>query len=138
MPRFTATEAIPAPASAVFDVISDLATHPQWAADDLVLERTGERTWRSVSRARGRTFHADLIVTVLEPDRVFEFIASDETGTYRHNLSIEHAPGGCAVTRTVTAERLGAAQTVLYWVTLFPVRRPALQTSLAKLSALLA
>lgn len=138
MPEFTASGVIPARASDVFEVISDLATHPRWAADDLALERTGERTWRSVSRAKGRTFHADLIVTVVEPDDVFEFVASDETGTYRHRITIQQAPTGCRVTRSVTIERLGAAQRVLYWVTLFPVRRPALRTSLSRLATLLA
>ncbi len=117
----------------VFAVVSDLATHPSWAADTLSVERTGENTWRSTSKAKGRTFHADILVTAVDTDRLFEFVVSDETGTYRHRFVLDSAPVGCRVTRSVTSERLGAGQQVLYWLTLLPVRRPALRSSLARL-----
>lgn len=136
MPAFSASVVIPASIADVFEVISDLATHPRWAADDLILERTGDRTWRSVSRARGRTFHADLIVTVVEPGRVFEFVSSDETGTYGHRVELREQSNGTEVTRAVTARRLRPGQQVLYWLTLVPVRRPALRTSLSRLASL--
>lgn len=138
MPGFAASVVVGAPAADVFVVVSDLATHPTWATDDLTLQRTGDRTWRSISRAKGRTFHADLIVTLVEPSRVFEFVSSDETGTYGHRFALEDLADRCAVTRTVTARRLGLGQQALYWLTLFPVRRPALRTSLARLAALFA
>ena len=135
MPAFSAFVVIPAAPFDVFEVISDLTTHSGWAADDLTLERTGDRTWRSVSRAKGRTFHADIIVTVTEPGRAFEFVSSDETGTYSHRFVLRELSNGTEVTRTVTARRLGPGQKVLYWLTLVPVRRPALRTSLARLAA---
>lgn len=135
MPGFEASVEIAAPASDVFDVVSDLTTHPRWAADELTLERTGERTWRSISRAKGRTFHADIIVTVADPGRVFEFVSSDETGTYVHRFTLRDRPDGCELTRSVTARRLGSAQRALYWLTLIPVRRPALRSSLARLAS---
>ena len=138
MPGFAATVIIRATAAEVFEVISDLATHPQWASDDLTIERTGERTWRSISRAKGRTFHADLIVTVVEPDEVFEFVSSDETGTYGHGFVVRDLPEGCEVARYVTARRLGIGQQALYWLTLIPVRRPGLRTSLSRLASLFA
>ena len=136
MPAFSASVVVSAPKSEVFDVISDLSTHPDWAADDLRLERTGDRTWRSISRAKGRTFHADLIVTVTEPGRVFEFVSSDETGTYGHRFEVRQLSNGTEVTRTVTARRLAPGQQVLYWLILVPVRRPALRTSLSRLASL--
>ena len=136
MPAFSASAVVSAPISDVFEVISDLITHPRWAADDLTLERTGDRTWRSVSRAKGRTFHADLIVTVVEPSRVFEFVSSDETGTYGHRFELRELSNGTEVTRTVTARRLTPGQQVLYWLALVPVRRPALRSSLARLASL--
>ena len=136
LPGFTASVVVSAPISDVFEVISDLATHPRWAADDLTVERTGDRTWRSVSSAKGRTFHADLIVTVIEPGRAFEFVSSDETGTYGHRFELRELPNGVEVIRTVTARRLGLGQQVWYWLTLVPVRRPALRTSLARLASL--
>lgn len=136
MAAFSASVIISAPASDVFGVISDLATHSRWAADDLAFEQTGDRTWRSVSRAKGRTFHADLIVTVVEADRVFEFVSSDETGTYGHRFDLRELSNGTEVTRTVTARRLTPGQQLLYWLTLVPVRRPALRTSLARLASL--
>ncbi len=136
MPGFAASVAIPGPATDVFEVVSDLATHPKWAADDLRLERTGERTWRSISRAKGRTFHADIIVTLIDPDRAFEFVSSDETGTYGHRFTVRDLPDGCELTRSVTARRLGPGQRALFWLTLVPVRRPALRSSLARLASL--
>ena len=135
VPEFTASVVIEAPAAEVFGVISDPATHPRWAADDLTLERTGEGTWRSVARAKGRIFHADIIVTVVEPHHAFEFVSSDETGTYGHRFAVRDHPAGCEVTRTVTARRLDISQRLLYWLTLLPVRRPALRTSLARLAS---
>lgn len=135
MAGFSASTSIAASASDVFGVVSDLASHPGWSADELTVERTGDRTWRTTSRAKGRTFFADVIVTVTEPDRTFEFVASDETGTYRHRIIVEPVAGGCRVTRTVTAERLGFGQAALFWLTLIPVRRPALRASLARLTA---
>ena len=134
MARFSACIDIDAPAGNVFGVVSDLTTHPRWAADDLTIEQTGEQMWRSSSRTKGRTFLADLLVTINEPDRCFEFVSSDETGTYRHRFVLDSAPGGCRVTRTVIAERLGFGQQLLYWVTLVPVRRPALRVSLSRLA----
>lgn len=138
MPEFSSSVTIPAPASDVFEVVSDLAGHSRWAADDLTFVRTGDRTWRSISRAKGRTFHADLIVTAVEPDAVFEFIASDETGTYAHRFTLSDLPDGCQVTRSVTLRRLGVAQQLFYWLTLVPVRLPALRTSLSRLASLFA
>jgi uncharacterized protein YndB with AHSA1/START domain len=138
MPGFEASVAIGAPAADVFDVVSDLATHSRWAADELTLERTGERTWRSISRAKGRTFHADIIVTVSEPGKVFEFVSSDETGTYGHRFALRELPDGCELTRSVTARRLGVGQQALFWLTLIPVRRPALRSSLARLASFFA
>jgi len=136
MPGFSASVDIPAPAAAVFDVVSDLGTHPQWAADDLTMQQTGDRTWRSVSRAKGRTFHADLIVTVIESGEAFGFVSSDETGTYGHHFELRDLPAGCEVTRSITARRLGAGQLAFFCLTLVPVRRPALRTSLTRLAAL--
>ena len=134
-PRFAASVAISAPPSDVFGVIADLSSHPRWAADDLTMRQTGEGTWRSISRAKGRTFHADLIVTNIDPDRVFEFVSSDETGTYGHRFELRHVSGGSELIRVVTARRLRIGQRALYWLTLFPVRRPALRTSLSRLVA---
>lgn len=134
MASFSASIDVDAPAADVFGVVSDLTTHPGWAKDDLTVEKTGDQMWRSSSLAKGRTFLADLLVTANEPDRCFEFVSSDETGTYRHRFVLDSAPGGCRVTRTVTAERLGFGQQLLYWVTLVPVRRPALRESLRRLA----
>jgi uncharacterized protein YndB with AHSA1/START domain len=135
VPAFSASLSIPAPTSAVFEVVSDLATHPSWAADDLTLERTGDRTWRSTALVKGRTFHADIIVTVVDPDHVFEFVSSGETGTYGHRFALSELPEGCQVTRSVTARRLGLGQQALFWLALIPVRRPALRSSLTHLAA---
>lgn len=137
-PRLAASVVIDAPAAEVFEVISDPATHPRWAADDLTLERTGERTWRSISRAKGRTFHADIIVTVVDPHHAFEFVSSDETGTYGHRFAVRDLSTGCEVIRTVTARRLDIGQRLLYWLALVPIRRPALRTSLTRLASMFA
>lgn len=138
MSGFSAAAVIDAPIDDVFAVVADLGTHPNWAADGLVVERTGERTWRSVSRSKGRVFHADLLVTAIEPSRAFQFVASDETGIYRHSFDLEPTPEGCRVTRSVTAVRLGAGQRLLYWLTLAPIRRPAARVSLSRLAEVFA
>lgn len=134
MPGFAASVVIDRTAVELFGVVSDVSTHPRWAANSLNVQRTGERTWRSIAHAKGRTFHADLIVTAIEPDRMFEFVASDETGTYRHRFTLDPVEDGCRVERSVTVERLGRGQRLLYWLTLVPVRKPALRTSLERLA----
>lgn len=133
MAGFSASAVIDAPVEDVFRLISDISSHPSWAADRLTVERTGEHTWRTTSISKGVRFHADLTVTSNEPCRLFEFMVVDQSGRWSHRFVLEPTTEGCRVTRHLTPELLSPGQRLLYWVMRVPVGQPALRSSLARL-----
>jgi hypothetical protein len=137
MAGFSATTVIGAPVEDVFRLISDITTHPSWAADRLTVEPTGERTWRTTSISKGARLHADLPITRSDPNRPFEFVVVDQTGRWSHRFILEQAGEACRVSRHLTPEVLNPGQRMLYWVMRYPVGHPALRSSLQRLAAAL-
>lgn len=133
---FSASTSIDAPADEVYVLVADIATHPQWAADDLAVERTGDGAWRTTAEAKGRSFTAALVITEAVPPERFAFEVADETGRWRHTFDIAATGHGCTVTRRVEPIELRPLQRVLYWVVRVPVKIPSLRTSLDRLSNL--
>jgi uncharacterized protein YndB with AHSA1/START domain len=133
VPHFSAAIVVSAKPWAVWELVGDLNRHPAWSANDLEVTDLGGGRFRTVATTRGRTFTAEVEVLRSEPERLFEFRATDETGTYLHRVYLARQGGGTLVKRTVGPERLSRLQRVLAWVILFPVRLPALRKSLARL-----
>ena len=135
MSSFSSQIGVAVDAEASFAVVAKLETHPAWSADELVIRRKTASTYESVAEAKGRTFHAQVEIIEETPPRRFVFDVRDQTGHYRHTIEVEQTEVGSAITRTVQTVDLSPAQTVLYWMALWGVRKPALRDSMARLKA---
>jgi hypothetical protein len=135
MPKYITRTRTDASADALWPLVADLTRHGEWSADEVSVTATGEGTYESVARAKGREFRATLTVLASEPTRRFAFRATDATGTYEHVFTLAHEGAGTVVTRETTATALTPAQRALYYLALPTVRKPSARTSLAHLAA---
>lgn len=137
-PTFSVSTEINAAPDAVFAYVADLAKHGEWAANELRVEPVdnaplgGGKKYRSVANARGRDFHADLVVTEYNPPTAFAFSGTDETGKFSHRFTFEKTGQGTRVTRTVNFN-LSLSQYLFYLIALNSVRLPAARAALNKL-----
>ncbi len=137
-PTFTVSTNIRAQPDAVFAPISDLTKHGEWAANELRVEPVDSaplgvgKKYRSFANARGREFHAELMVTECTAPNVFAFSGSDETGKFSHRFTLEKIAEGTRVTRTVSFE-LSLSQYAFYLMMLNRVRLPAARGALERL-----
>ena len=138
MPTYSASIDIQVPPSKVFEAISDLIAHPQWAADPLRIEAVSTEPvhlgsqYRSVAQAQGKTITADLIVTAYEPPVRFAFKSTDLTGTYEHVFTLHPIPNGTHLERQITAQ-LTLPQTILFYAVFLFIKRPNTIAALSKL-----
>jgi uncharacterized protein YndB with AHSA1/START domain len=137
-PSFSVSTEIRAELDAVFAYVSDLAKHGEWAGNELRVDALDDspigvgKKYRSHANARGRAFHADLVVTEFSAPNVFAFAGSDETGKFSHRFTFEKIENGTRVTRTVRFD-LSLGQYLFYLATLQRVRLPAARAALEKL-----
>lgn len=137
-PTFSVSTEINAPPEAVFAYVSDLSKHGEWAGNELRVEPVDAspisvgKKYSSYANARGREFHADLVVTEYNPPTAFAFSGSDETGKFAHRFTFEKIGQGTRVTRTVSFD-LTLSQYVFYLGMLNSVRLPVARAALAKL-----
>lgn len=135
MPKYIRRAETTASADAVWPLVSDLTRHGEWSADPLTVTATGEGTYESVARAKGKEFRATLTVLESAEPRRFAFRASDATGTYEHVITLEPSASGTTITREITATELSPAQRALFYVVLPIVKKPSAQRSLDNLAA---
>jgi uncharacterized protein YndB with AHSA1/START domain len=90
----------------VFDYVSDVRKHPEWAANRMTVTPLtpgrigiGSR-YRTVASQGGRDWESIVEITRYEPPRVFEFIAiggatqEPEDHPHRHTFTLSAVPGG--------------------------------------------
>jgi hypothetical protein len=134
MRAFGATRVIPiTDRGQLWNLVGDLARHPDWAADAIAVVEIGPRRFASKSNARGRTFSARIEVLDAIPDREIDFRVHDQTGVYRHRITLGDHPRGVTVTRHVEPEALSFRQRVLAEVARRSIRIPAIEASLERL-----
>jgi hypothetical protein len=137
-PSFSVSTEIRADPRAVFDYVSDLSKHGEWAANELRIERLdggpigAGATYRSHAVVRGRAFEAELTVTDYDPPLVFAFAGRDTTGTFAHRFVLEKIETRTKVTRRVGFE-LSLPEYMFYLLTLNRVRLPAARGALERL-----
>ncbi len=140
MKPLSATVRLQADMAEVFAVVSDLEAHPRFSADELRVRRLAGSgpgaTYESQALSRGKSFDAQLTVITQQPPTAFGFRVEDATGVFHHRFDLARIDDGCQVTHTVTPLRLSAGQKILYWLVLYPVKRPALRQSLDQLNTL--
>ena len=91
----------------VFEAVSDLTRHPQFAAnEDLTVEAVSEgeaavgSAYRSKVRFMGSNVEAELRVTEFQSPSRFCFVATDSSGVHTHEINIRPDNGGSHVERT--------------------------------------
>jgi hypothetical protein len=96
---------IQATASDVFDYVSDLPRHGEWASHRLSIEpeHAGDIKVGSRFLSRGEQFglqqHDTLTITAYEPNMVFAFESRGRGGAWRHTYEIEATDDGVRLTR---------------------------------------
>jgi uncharacterized protein YndB with AHSA1/START domain len=137
-PSFAVSTEIRAAPRAVFAYVSDLSKHGEWGANELQIQAVDDaplgvgKTYRSYAQARGREFHADLVITEYDPPNVFAFSGTDETGKFSHRFTFEKIENRTRVTRNVKFD-LSLGQYVFYLIALNSVRLPAARGALERL-----
>jgi hypothetical protein len=135
MPKYITRTRTAATPGALWPLVSDLTRHGEWSADPVTVTATGEGTYDSVARAKGKEFRAALTVLESVPERRFAFRAVDATGTYEHVFTLARAGAETVVTREITATGLTPAQRALFYAVLLPVKKPSARRSLDRLAS---
>jgi uncharacterized protein YndB with AHSA1/START domain len=135
VPSYSAVVEIAAPPETVFARIADLEGHGEWSADPLEVTRIDDKTFRSVAQSKGKRVEATLEVVAHDPPRTFAFEATDLSGRWLNRFTVTPTAGGTRVVRSMGG-RLTPAQLVLFWLVLFPVKRPNARRALERLKDL--
>ncbi len=135
MPAYSTTIQIEARPDAVYERVADLATHGTWSADELEVVASGPDRFHSTV-TKGKTIEADISVIERVPPARFVFDVADATGAWRHTFTITPSGAGSSVTREIAGELKGA-QLVLYWLVLYPIKKPNARRAMERLKAVL-
>ncbi|HEY8642299.1 MAG TPA: SRPBCC family protein [Candidatus Dormibacteraeota bacterium] len=98
------TVVVEAPPDAVFDYVSEVVRHGEWAGDKLTVTATGAGTYHSVVDM-GMKVPAEISVETSERPRRFGYVCDDSlSGKYRWTFALEPTGSGTRLTHQV--ERL--------------------------------
>ena len=108
--RTSTSACIAAEPEDVFEAVSDLTRHAQYAANqDLKVEAISEgetavgRQYHSKVRFMGSDVEAELRVTEFLAPSKFCFVATDSSGVHTHEIDIHPQDGGSNIIRTTTS-----------------------------------
>jgi hypothetical protein len=122
----------------VFDYVSDLTRHGEWASDPVQITAltggpvTVGSLYRSTAQSHGVTFSTDLRVTRCDPFSHFAFEGEDATGRFSHLFTFQGQRGGTLVTRRIRFDATWI-QWLVFLVVLYPVRIPSAKRTLQRL-----
>lgn len=107
MPKFERATTISARPERVFDYVSDITRHPEWASNKLQIESSppggvslGAR-FVTVGRQIGVYGRDEVTVTECAPPERFGFEATSPDGRFLHLFRLEPANGGTRVTKSM-------------------------------------
>lgn len=90
---------IAATPEAIYDYVSDIQRHTEWAKHPLIIEKKGPGRFESHAKVYHLEPKSDLQVETTDRPRRFSFIANDQyAGTYRWYFDIAPTSGGSHVT----------------------------------------
>ncbi len=118
MARFEKEATIGAPAAKVFEYVSDIARHGEWAGDRLEVQKTSEgplgvgSTYSCVGHQMG-THKGQITVTQYEPSSRVVFETEDDTGRWRHTFIVNEAGGETRLTKAVESLKLSMMNTLM-------------------------
>lgn len=139
-PSFSLQTTIAASAEKVFDNVSELTRHGEWAANDLTVTaesdgapQLGSR-YASSAEVGSLHFEANLTITAFERPSKFAFSGEDKTGRFHHTFTFERSGSNTTVTRKIQFD-LTPIQYLMYLLLYFPVRLPAGRKAMDNLKA---
>lgn len=140
MPRasFRTQVNIQAPQEEVFDYVSDLSRHGEWASDPVeittveAMPRVVGSRYRSIAQSHGVTFHSELVVIRYDRPLRFAFYGEDSTGRVEHHFSFYRDGDGTRVERQMQFD-VNFVQWLAYLAVLYPVRIPSARKTLQRL-----
>jgi len=104
--RFTKELSINAPPDKVFDYVSDISRHPEWAAHKLKIEpaATGSvgvgAKFNSVGHQMGMDSRDEVTVTEYSPSQRFSYEARSKEGLFRHVIQLSAEGTGTRVAKS--------------------------------------
>jgi uncharacterized protein YndB with AHSA1/START domain len=105
------TITIEVPPEAVYDYVSDISRHTEWARHNLIIRKVGEGRYESSTEVMHLEPKSVLVVETTDRPRRFSFISNDSiAGKYRWYFDITGVGKGSKVTYGL--ERLEASLTV--------------------------
>jgi hypothetical protein len=135
LPAYRVSTDIAATPEAVYARIADLAGHGQWSNDPLEIERRSDDEFASTAQSKGKTITATLRVTERHPPERFAFEVVDLTGRWVNRFTLVKTSSGTRIEREISGD-LSGAQLLLFWLVLYPIKKPNARRSLVKLKAL--
>lgn len=128
---------VEASADAVYSYISDIARHPEWAAQKLVMQPIGDGKFQSFMTMGAMKAVAVIHVEDAEPPKRFVYVAEDNvSGPHRWTFVIE--PEGAGSKVTLRMERMHDAlmfrllQPIVMWPL---IGRPGVVKGLGRIKA---
>ena len=129
---------VPADQETVFNYVSDLTKHGEWAGNELVItpndanQALGKgKSYTSKATVRDLVFDAQLSVSRYNPSDQFAFTGADSTGSFEHTFTFKTVDGGTEVTRVAEFE-LSLYLWVRFWVLYLPVSSSMVPSSVMK------
>src|SRR5579864_7952525 len=113
---------IDASPEAVYDYLSDIGRHPEWAAQKLVMRPLGDGRFESSMTMGAMKARAVIHVDAAEPPRTFVYTADDNvSGPHRWTFDIK--PEGAGSTVTLRMERMhdGLLLRILQPIVMWPL-----------------
>jgi uncharacterized protein YndB with AHSA1/START domain len=104
---------IDAPVETVFDYVSDITRHSEWAQHPLKVEQTSGgavqvgATFHSVGHQMGRDFEAEVKITELIPNEKLAFESEGKDFHFAHHFLLRSDNGGTLLTKGGDARRVG-------------------------------
>jgi uncharacterized protein YndB with AHSA1/START domain len=129
------TITVPADPESVFDYLSDIARHGEWAGNALDVRAAGADRFESTAVAAGVKLHAKIAVESRDRPTRFAYVVDDRTaGRYRWTFALSAAEGGTRIVHRM--ERLDAPvwmKLIQPWMTWPMLGRPAMRRGLERI-----
>lgn len=120
MKSYQAQTTINAPAQAVFDYVSDFATHPEWAGHGLQVTKDTDgpaaigTVYSTVAKQFG-TQREHSTITELDAPKVFGFDAIGALGTVHHRFTVSTTEGMTGLTKSADLTKPSFLAKVTSW-----------------------
>lgn len=105
MAEFSNALTVNCPPEKAFTYLSDIAKHPEWAANPLEIEKTSEgpiavgSTFNSVGKQMG-THRGQVTIVELVPNEKIVYESDDDVARVRHSILLAPADGGTMITKS--------------------------------------